>query len=286
MASPSTTARLRSLGSAFGQHLILFVLLVASALVAMRLISVWPTNITAIWLPGGVALVALLTRPGWNALPTIWMANWAVVAIANNYNFLSWRPYSVLLCLVNTVGPALSAWIWKRWLKSNPFLDGLEFIKFTVGVAILPAVLTAWAIISIIYASGFLPGLTASQFWMRAGIITVADALGVLLVLPLALAPWKGILRRRSARIAAHTLNLALALGVCWLGSHVSPLLIYLAIPITLFAAVACGPRGVSVAVLIVSAYGLAATANGAGPFAWAGTAAFAPIFNMAIFAF
>lgn len=270
----------------FGQHLLLFVLLVGTAFLAMHVISVRPTNVTAIWLPGGVALVALLRRPGWNALPTIWLANWAIVALANHYDFLSFRPYSFLLCAVNTISPALSCAVWRGWLKGDPFADGVEFLKFTIGVALVPAVLTAWAIIAIIHTAGYLPDLTTGQFWMRTGIITVSDALGVLLVVPLVLAPWEGLLRTVVARVVAHTLNLLLAAGVCWLSARVSPLLIYLAIPLTLLAALTCGARGVALAVLVVAGYGLAATAHGDGPFAWSGAAAFSPILNMALFAF
>ena len=277
----------RTLASALLQHVLLAGLILASAFVAMRVISLPPTRITAIWLPGGIAVVALLTRPGWWVLPTIWLANWGVVSLANGYDFFSFRPWSFLLCAINTAGPALSAVVWRRWLKGNPFLDGGQFLKFTFGVALLPAVLTSWGVIATIYTAGYLPGLTWELFWMRTGIITVSNALGVFLVLPLALAPWDGgMARTERQRALAHLANIAAAAGVCWLTTHVTPPLVYLAIPVALLAAVACGARGVAVTVLIVCGYGLVATAQGTGPFAAVGGGQFAPIFAMAIFAF
>ena len=130
--------RLTSLALALLQHAVLFVLFVASARVAMVFISVPPTNVTAIWLPGGVALIALLKKPGWWAIPTIWLANWVVVGLANHYQFISYRPFTYLLCAVNTLGPVLSCVVWKRWIKGNPFSDGGQFLKFAFGVSFLP----------------------------------------------------------------------------------------------------------------------------------------------------
>ncbi|QYM78124.1 response regulator [Horticoccus luteus] len=271
-----------------GWHAALFLLLLATAFVAMRWISLPPTHVSAIWLPGGFALVALLRRPGWSALPTIWLANWAIVAVANNYPFLTPRPYSYLLCLVNTLGPALSAVVWRRWLKNDPFADGAQFLKFTFGVALFPAVLTSWMVIGIIGFTGHLPGLTAAEFWLRSGIITLSDALGIFLVAPLLLSPRRRTVIARSTRasLALHAANLVLTALVCLLSFHLTPLAIYLTIPLALAVAIFCGPRGVAAMVLVVSAYGLFATARGHGPFVTPHAVAFAPIFAMGVFAF
>jgi integral membrane sensor domain MASE1 len=59
MRSPSRFTP-RSWGWQLGQHLGLLGLFIALALIAMGFISIPPTNVTAIWLPGGLALAALL----------------------------------------------------------------------------------------------------------------------------------------------------------------------------------------------------------------------------------
>ncbi len=262
-------------------------LIVGAAFAAMKLISLPPTNVTAIWLPAGVALVGLLRPIGWSALPTILLANWAVVALANDYALLSFRPYSLLICAANTAGPALSCLVWKRWLKGNPFLDGVEFLKFTFGVAFLPAVLTAWAVIATIYVAGYLPGLTLPQFWIRTGSITISSALGVFLVMPLVYGPWEsGLVRRGAPRWLAHLGVVAAAMAVCWLSDQVLEPLIYLAIPLALVAAIISGARGVVVTILVVSIYGLSAITAGGGPFTVADPTRFSPVFAMGIFAF
>ena len=277
----------RALAFAIGRHLVLFALLVGSALAAMRLISTPPTNVTAIWLPGGIALIAFLKRPGWSALPTVWLANWTIMVLANSFSFFAFRPYSYLICAVNTFGPALACLIWQRWLKADPFRDGIQFLKFSFGVALLPAVLTAWSVIAIIYVAGYLPNLTWAQFWIRTGIITFSNALGVFLIVPLALAPWDaGILRGRAVRILGLIFTLVLAAAICRLSLRVAPAAIYLSIPLALLAAVLSGPRGVAATVLLVCAIGFHATAQGTGPFNLPGAVNFSPIFTMAMFAF
>jgi Signal transduction histidine kinase len=287
--SPASLRRLapRHLAVAVGRHLVLFALLVGSAVAAMRLISTPPTNITAIWLPGGIALIAFLKRPGWSAIPTVWLANWTIMVIANSFSFFAFRPYSYLICAVNTLGPALACLIWQRWLKADPFRDGVQFLKFSLGVALLPAVLTAWSIIAIIYVAGYLPNLTWSHFWLRTGIITLSNALGVFLIAPLALAPWDaGILRRPIARILGLCACLALAATICWLSLRVAPAAIYLSIPLALLAALLSGARGVAAIVLLVCAIAFHATAHGTGPFNLPGSISFSPVFTMATFAF
>jgi signal transduction histidine kinase/CheY-like chemotaxis protein len=277
----------RSPAGVLAWHVGLLLLVIAAAFVAMRLISLPGTNVTAIWVPGGIAVVALLRRPGWPTLFTIWSAHLLVVALAHRFNFQTLSPYTFLLGAVNTLCPALSCFVWRRWLKADPFLDGVQFLKFVLGVAVLPAVVTGWALVAIIHAAGASPGLTWGEFWLRTGIVTVADVLGVFMVLPLVLAPWdSGVAKTNAQRALALLASVALTAGVCWLSIHATPATIYLVIPLALLAAVVSGARGVALVVLTVSVYGLVATAQGHGPFVLAGGETVSPIFTMGIFAF
>ena len=242
----------------------------------------------AIWLPTGLGLAALLTRPGWSAVPTIWLANWVADSLGHYHGFVvTDLAYPYVLCTINSLQPVIGCLLWKRWLKVSPFADGLQFLKFTFGVALLPAILNRALIIAAIFLMSDMHGRDLHRFFLRSGIITISDALGVFLVIPLLLAPWEGglITDRRRLPIA-HGLNVALAIFICWLSFHVLPLAIYLVIPLALIAAIACGARGVAATVLIVSIYGLAATAAGVGPFVLPGVTVFAPIFEMGTFAF
>ena len=276
-----------SLLRALWQHAALFLALIASAFLAIRLISLHPTNLTAIWLPSGIALVALLVAPGLSAIPTIWLANWAIVAAENHYPLLSWQPYSFLLAAVNTAGPLLGWWIWRRWLKLAPFSDGWHYLKFVFGVALAPALLTSWMVVAIVRAAGYMHESSLEQLIVRAGIITISDALGVFLVVPLVLSPRdSGLLRSSGKRLLADLTIVVLALAACWIGFTRAPFLLWLAVPLALVSAIASGPRGVAALVLTFAAYGLVATEHGLGPFALGNSLPFFPLLRMGAFAF
>src|SRR5665213_3306415 len=223
-----------------GQNLALFVVLVAAARLTELLIPLPPTNLMAIWLPTGLGLAALLSRLGWSAIPTIWLANWTADAVAHYHGFLPLdRPYPYVMCTINSLQPVLGCLLWKRWLKVSPFADGLQFLKFTFGVALLPAVINRALIDSAIFFLADMHGRDLHRFFLRSGIITISDALGVFLVIPLLMAPWNsGMIKDRSRLPLVHGLNVAFAIFICWLSFHVLPLAIYLVIPLALVAAI------------------------------------------------
>ncbi|MCF3648592.1 ATP-binding protein [Synoicihabitans lomoniglobus] len=253
-------------GAAF--HAGLAILLVVSAFVAMRLISLPPTNITVIWLPAGIALLALRSGRGWQCVPTIALSHWLIIAIANDYAILSFRPWSLLMVAANTLHPALAAIAWQRWVAGCPFVQPRGFLRFVFGVAILPAILTSWIIPLVIKSAGFLPGVTAVEFLTRVASITLSSALGVFLVVPIVSAPWfGGMARSRVHIIASHLANACTALFISIIGFHVTPTGLFLAIPFAFASAVACGARGLGIGLLLFFGYGLSVTAEGIGPF-------------------
>ncbi|HZZ57458.1 MAG TPA: ATP-binding protein [Opitutaceae bacterium] len=261
---PRRAARLAALAA---QEAVLFAILLGSGFVALRLIEVPPTNLTVIWLPAGFAVVGLLTLPLWPTLAAIGLANAAILAIARHTGVMAYHSGMVGMWVVCTAQPWIAYRLWQRWCsEQSPFAHGGSFLRFTFGVCLLPVLATCL---------------------FRSAMVTVADALGIFLVVPLVLAPWaSGIIRTRAQFAALHALVLALALLICWFTFQVSPLAIYLAIPLTLLAGIACGARGVAATVLIVTVYGLAGTLNGIGPFAAEVRGPMTPLYEMAIFAF
>ncbi len=253
----------------------------------MNVIALSPGHLTAIWLPAGIAVVALRTRPGPWTLLTIFLANWAVVAFANQEPVASLHLLSLQVGVLNTLQPALACWVWKTWIEESPFEDGWAFLKFTVGVCFAPALLTGWMLSGLILLAGgkLGVGIGLKAFVVRSGLNTISDTLGVFLIVPLVLAPWHGGLARKLPDlIAAHFLNLVGSLIVCVLAFNISPFSIYLAIPLVLMAGIFCGPRGVAILVLTISTYGIIAASHGVRPFVLSSGGLYMPIFNMAVF--
>ena len=58
------------------ENLCLFLVLVAANLATRHFIVLKPTDLNPIWVPSGIALAALLTRPGWSGVPAIWISIW------------------------------------------------------------------------------------------------------------------------------------------------------------------------------------------------------------------
>ncbi len=271
--------------TAVALHIATYIALVASALILIHEVHLPPTNLTVIWLPAGIALVAMRLGLGWWALPTVWLANWTVMAWLNGYPFFVFRPYGSLLCAVNALQPALAYIIWKTWLTKPPFTDGWNFLKFTAGVAILPAVITGWMIPAIIIWSGGLKDITTAEFAIRAGITTLSNALGMFLVPPLVFGSIRQPHTPGPGREAASLLAIAaISLFASWLGYNIFCAAIFLAIPIVLAAAIFSSARGAALSVLVFSIYGVIATAHGLGPFALEGEN-FEPLLRMAAFA-
>lgn len=249
----------------------------------MRLISLPPTNVTVIWLPAGIALLALRTRYARGSVPTILIAHWAIIALANDYDFLSFRPWSLTMAAANTAGPVLGAWIWRKWVPARPFGNNTSFLKFVLGVAVIPSLLTAWIIPAVILIAGYMPDATVTGFLVRIGSITLSSVLGVFLLVPIIQSPWNGgFLQNKSQLWLAHLLNAGIAALIAWVGFHLSPVGFYLAIPVALAAAFLCGPRGLGLGLLLFTVYGLLATAQGLGPFAGPGENPVASLFEMA----
>ncbi|HVW21636.1 MAG TPA: ATP-binding protein [Opitutaceae bacterium] len=264
----------------------MFLAVVAGGVISIRFIDLAPMNLTAIWLPGGVALVGLLSRLGLRAIPTIFLGNLALF-VGSRYS----HPLLYVLAIGggNTIEPLLCLFCWRLWIKTPPFEDGWAFLKFVFGVALLPAVLLGPLVHLLVFLSDGHPLSSASSnyFTVRSGMNAVADALGVFLLVPMLRSPWSAGLAKTPADIvASQTLNVFLALLISVLSFNVSSLAIYFAIPLTLATAILCGPRGVAILVTTIAVYGLLATAGGSGPFAAPGGPAYTPIFNMAIFAF
>ena len=173
----------------------------------------------------------------------------------------------------------------------SPFADGWQFLKFTAP---------EWPCCRHLVTRGanyrHHPGVRqrcygheVGRFLTRAGIIAIVhDALSVFLLVPLLLAPWdSGAARPGPARSRpSQPQYRSWPSWSAWLSFHGLPAAIYLAIPLALVAAIVCGARGVAASVLIVSSYGMAATARGFGPFVMHGPSEFQPIFEMGIFAF
>lgn len=226
----------------------------------MALFALQPSNITLLWLPAGVGLVACL-QWGWRAVPFLVLASFAA-----NYPGMSGGAraglHTAVAALADGFGSLLAAALAGRFLP-----DGLkraqDLLALCFWVCLLPTAITGTVLAVNLAWGGYMPWQAVGRMLLM---LMLADSLGLVLVYQL----YEGWLERRAlsrderrwlaATVAGLMLLLALAASsYTGLLFFVPALLVALSFNVSL-AAVA--PLSSLVLVVVI-----AATAQGLGPF-------------------
>lgn len=232
----------------------------ALARFGMALFALQPSNITLLWLPAGVALVACL-HWGWRAVPFVVLASFAA-----NYAGMAGRPaawlHTGVAALADGMAGIVAARLARRFLP-----DGLQraqdLLPFGLWVCLLPTTLSGWLLSLNLALGGYIEWRAVGEF---VRMLVLADSLGLVLVYQV----YEGWRARRSHaapewhRLAMGTALLAALLAVSavqlkGLLFFVLPVLVMLSFGVSL---VALAPLS-SVTMVCV----IAATARGLGPF-------------------
>lgn len=229
---------------------------VAGAEIGLLLADVNP-NVTAVWPPTGIAVVAFLLF-GWAAAPGI--AAGALLA-----NVVNGAPLATAAAIVvgNTLAPAV-AWRLLRRMRTDPSVPtprdvvgvvvaggfGAMLVSATLGTASL--LLTGQAMLA-----------SAPSVWL---VWWIGDAMGVVLIVPFAFTAG-ALVRRVRATFPEGIALLASASVLAYVVFHRLELpLAYLVFPIVLWA-VRFGPPGAAAVTLCIAGAAIWGTAAGSGPF-------------------
>lgn len=225
---------------------------------------------SAVWLPSGLVLSALLMSP-----PRHWPAV-ALTTIAMGFSHVHPDPAPVLTLLVSTCGALeglLGAFLLRRLvgprLSLHRLRDVIGLVTLAAGLSTLPTSFLSVALIEF-EQEGHWQG-----YWYAWRVFWTGEAMGVLVLTPLLLI-WlqgsKGGGCRRRWELGALLLFLGLATHTVFrgepLGQWTFHPLIYLAFPCILWAALRFGAHGTTAATVIFSAIALWHTSHGHGPFA------------------
>jgi PAS domain S-box-containing protein len=224
-------------------------------------------QVTAVWPPTGLALAAILLL-GHRVWPGI-----AIGALVANATHNEPLLTACGIALGNTLEAVAGAWLLQRVVD---FRNSLVRLKDVLGLVALAAGLSTAISATIGTASLCLGGV---EPWARYASIWsvwwVGDAMGDLVVAPLLLvwASRPGLRWERPQ--AAEAVALAIALvavslavfghGVAQEGTRYS--LEYVVFPLVIWAAIRFGPRGTTLATVVVSAIAIWSTVKGLGPF-------------------
>jgi signal transduction histidine kinase len=217
-------------------------------------------QVTPIWPPTGIALVAflLIGRRAWPAV--------ALAAFAVNLPIGPSPLGAAVIAAGNTIAPFVSAELLKR-VGFHLEMDRLEdAIAIIVIGALGGMTLSATIGSSVLALSGAIP---SAGFWPTWAVWWAGDAMGVLLVAPLLLSFWA----RHTG--PAPTWRQGLELTSLIAGTALVTYLLfqnqldleYLVVPVIMLAAWRFGLRGAAPAALIASGVAIWAAISGTGPF-------------------
>ncbi len=217
-------------------------------------------QVTPIWPPTGIALVALLVF-GWRVWPAIFLA-----ALAVNLP-IGPSPFgAAVIAAGNTLAPLTAA----AFLKRAGFRTALDRLRDAAAIIVLGALvsmtISATAGTSVLVLSGAVPTDSFASTW---AVWWTGDAMGVLLVAPFLLSMLPTARSPvPSLRAASGLVGLLVGVGIVTFVLFQNRLrLEYLVFPLIMLAAWRFRLRGAAPAALIASGVAILAAVHGTGPF-------------------
>jgi PAS domain S-box-containing protein len=218
-------------------------------------------NVTLIWPPTGIAIVAML-RYGRRSWPAI-----AAAAFAVNASISPGLLAAAAIAFGSTLAPAVGTWLLRK-VSFRRELDRTRDAVALVGLGGLVAMMISATVgTATLVASGAEPAGPVVRNWL---VWWAGDATGVLVFAPIVLmlerpmprvpSSW----RRRFEALAIF----ALLLLVCFTAFWTPVRLVYLVFPLLAWIAWRFGQRGAAPALLLVSCSAVWASVAGSGPFA------------------
>jgi PAS domain S-box-containing protein len=223
-------------------------------------------QVSAVWPPTGIALVAVLVL-GYRIWPGIWLGAF----LANNTaNEPIWTALGI--ATGNTLEAVLGAWLLLRWVG---FDKSLERLKDVLGLVVLAACVstTVSATVGVVSLclGGVHPWANFSSLW---SVWWLGDAMGNLVVAPVLLT----MSTHRPSWSTRHTVEAtALALGLLTIGLMVFSgrttsdsahyPLVYTVFPFVIWAALRFGQPGTTVVTCAASVFAIWGAFHGVGPF-------------------
>ena len=233
------------------------------------LLGIMPGNITAVWIPSGLVLAAVMIRG-----PRIWPGIFLGAFAGNAPAYLSYESVgSVLRCLAagtangigDTLGAVAAAYLITRTTEGRNPLDRAEDVmRLVVFGAILGSAVSALFGVTALGLAGFVPW---PKYVFSLATWATGDAIGVLIITPPLLAwsaGWRGCRFGREELVFALALPMV-SLATLWLFPAVPGLVI---LPMLLWAVFRFDRRVVFLAVFAAAALVVTMTALGNGPFA------------------
>jgi two-component system cell cycle sensor histidine kinase/response regulator CckA len=223
--------------------------------------------VSTVWAPSGIGVAALLLF-GWRAWPAVMLGSFAV-GLSTDLPVAA----AVVIALGSTAMAVAGTVVARRMFDIHPAMDRARdpmLLSFVCGLA--AAVISASLGIATLDAIGVIGAADRATLWRSWW---MGDTLGVVLVAPVILTMALQARERwtRVRLLEAVTLSAAVVVGtwsVFVAAARMStPVPVAFAVfPLVIWAAVRFGPRGASLASLVISMLAMYGATRGVGPFA------------------
>lgn len=240
------------------RYLALAAAYVTAAELGFKVAAVHPV-VASVWPPAGLALATLvLLGPG------LWPGIFLGAVLANAFNGVGW-PGAAVIAAGNSLAAISAAYALRRGgfrFDLHRVRDALLLLGF--GALLSPVISATIGTLALHLAAG-VPAERITTIWVTWW---SGDAIGIMLITPLMVA-WAD---RKLPELTRGRLTEMVILGVALLATSVILMQAlhgyqYAILPLVGLAAIRGGPRGASVATLLVGVVGVWHTATNAGPF-------------------
>ncbi len=213
---------------------------------------------TTVWPPSGLAIAALVLFG-----PRLWPAI-ALAALAVNFDRLP-PSLGAVVAAGNTLEAVACAALLRRFAV-DPGLARVQDV-----VTFVPVAIASCAVAAVVGTAATVLARPDTDASLVFATWLIGDVLGALVVAPVVLT-WRMLPKGgRIAEALALLVVLAFASSIVFLGVLPVPEAfheIYVLFPLLIWAAMRFGPRGAATSTLLVSAFAIAGTASGQGPYA------------------
>jgi integral membrane sensor domain MASE1 len=231
---------------------------------------------TAVWLPSGISLAALLLS--YRLWPGVWLgaflANfWDFFDPSNQFSLIAHILASGGIALGSTLQPLLGTFLLHRMdMGQQSLLKRAENVLRFMGVGVVMCLVAPTIGVTTLYLVGF---TLLTDYYSNWWTWWLGDTIGVLIVTPLVLA-WREPLelawRVRQIAEAGLLLVMLLVVGLWVFGGWElwgvdSRFLGYLMVPLLVWTAFRFGRQGATLALVVVMGIAVWGTAQGHGPF-------------------
>jgi signal transduction histidine kinase len=241
----------------------------AGAVLVSALLNFYPEHASAMWLPSGVLVAALLLTRGrdwpWVALAAVLVGPFAYLEPGPP------EPLRFLMFGSNALEGLTAAFLLRRVARLRPALERVRDVAGLVLATVVSTGLAASASVGLLVLEGHVAWSVSGRVWR---VFWVGDAMGVLVLAPLLLSWAARGLRdwspRRLGELALLVLTLGLfthavfRVGPAQAGAFSLQYGVFLFLP---WAAMRFETRGTSLATAVLSAIALWHTLEGHGPF-------------------